>query len=98
MLVYDYVIVDDSNGKILRFVSTTGAYDFFDCRKNTSLSGTGQVTITSCKTILKHNITGRSVSATVNPCTKVGNATITVGTLTHTLSDPNTSNNIFRCP
>jgi hypothetical protein len=34
--VFDYVILDDSNGKIVRFVSTTGEYD---CRKNKSLSG-----------------------------------------------------------
>jgi hypothetical protein len=101
--VFDQVIVDNVNGKILRFVSTTGEYDFFDCRKGTSVSGRGTVTMTSCKVELRH--TGadprrpdRNVSASINTCTKTGSATITYGGTTHSLSDSNTSNNAVGCP
>jgi hypothetical protein len=51
--VFDCVIVDDTNGKLLRFISTTGEYDFFDCRKRFSLSGRGVVSITLCKAELR---------------------------------------------
>ena len=101
--VFDYVIVDDPSGKMLRFISSTGDYDFFDCRKAISLSGRGQVTITSCKTELRD--TGpdprhpdRNLAATGNPCTRVGSATITFGGTTHTLNDPNMSGNNVGCP
>jgi hypothetical protein len=96
--VFDYVIVDDTNGKILRFLSTTGDYDFFDCRKNKSLSGRGTVTILACKTTLSDTKPDRTVSALANTCTKVGNATVTTAGLTHTLNDANLSNNIVSCP
>jgi hypothetical protein len=101
--VFDYVIVDESNGRILRFVSTTGEYDYFDCRKNQSLSRVGVVTISTCKTTLtdvgpdaKHP--DRNVSVTANPCTKAGSASVTYGGVTATLNDANLSNNIVRCP
>lgn len=101
--VLDYVIVDAASGRILRFDSATGDYDFFDCRKGTSLSGRGQVTVTSCKTELrdigpdpKHP--DRNVSALANPCTRVGNATIIYAGATSVLNDPNLSNNIVSCP
>jgi hypothetical protein len=101
--VFDYIIADDTNGKILRFDSLTGEYDFLDCRKGTTLSGVGVVTKIGCKTELKH--TGpvpkspdRNVAATANYCTKIGSATITYGSLTHTLSDSNLSNNPATCP
>jgi hypothetical protein len=101
--VFDYVIVDDTNGKILRFNSITGDYDFFDCRKGTSMSGRGTVTITTCKTELRH--TGddprrpdRNVYVMANPCTKSGYATITYANVTHTLNDGTLNNNISKCP
>jgi hypothetical protein len=96
--VFDYVIVDDSNGRILRFLSTTGEYDFFDCRKSKSLSGQAQVTISSCKTELRDNKPDRTLTVLTNPCTRVGNATLTYQGITYTLSDTNLSNNIIRCP
>jgi hypothetical protein len=101
--VFDHVIADNASGKLLRFISTTGDYDFFDCRKGTSLIGQGIVTINGCKVELRH--TGndprrpdRNVSASVNTCTKSGSATITYGGTTHTLSDTNMSNNPVQCP
>ena len=101
--VFDYVIVDDSNGKILRFDSMTGAYDFFDCRKATSLSGVGVVTTSSCRKELRHTgsdprLPDRNVYASANPCTRTGTATITYAGVTHTLIDPNLNNNVGRCP
>lgn len=96
--VFDYVIVDDSNGKIVRFNSVTGDYDFFDCRKNKSLSGRGTVTITACKTTLNDSKPDRNVVATANWCTRAGGATVVYQSMTHTLNDPNLSNNIANCP
>lgn len=93
----------DANGRILRFISTTGEYDFFDCRKDTSLSGLGQVTISSCKTELRDSgpnakLPDRSVSATANPCAKTGTASVTYQGVTNGLTDGNMSDNINRCP
>jgi hypothetical protein len=101
--VFDYVIVDDTNGKILRFDSVSGDYNFFDCRKATSLSGRGRVTISACKTELKDtgpdpNRPDRNIYVIGNPCTKTGSATISYGGVTHSLNDPNMSNNIASCP
>src|SRR4029079_10490973 len=96
--VFDYVIVDDSNGKLLRFVSTTGEYDFFDCRKNKSLSGQGVVTISFCKTDLRDSKPDRTVTASANTCTRAGSATVINAGTTHTLNDPNMSNNRVSCP
>jgi hypothetical protein len=96
--VFDYVIVDDSNGRILRFLSTTGEYDFFDCRKSKSLSGQGQVTISSCKTELRDSKPDRTVTVLTNPCTKAGNATLIYQGTTYALSDTNLSGNPVKCP
>jgi len=101
--VFDYVIVDDAGGKMLRFNSLGGDYDYFDCRKGTVLSGRGQVTITGCKTELRD--TGpdpkhpdRNVYALGNPCTRTGNAAITYAGASSALNDPNLSNNNVSCP
>ena len=101
--VFDYVMVDESNGRILRFVSTTGEYDYFDWRKNQSLSRVGVVTISSCKATLLDvgpdaNHPDRNVMATANPCTKAGSTSISYGGVTATLNDANMSNNPVRCP
>jgi hypothetical protein len=96
--VFDYVIVDDSNGKIMRFDSVTGDYDFFDCRKNKSLSGRGTVTINACKTELRDSKPDRTVTVLANPCTRSGNTTVINGGATHTLNDLNLSNNRVSCP
>jgi hypothetical protein len=101
--VFDYVIVDDSNGKILRFDSLSGDYDFFDCRKNTSLSGRGVTTLTNCKVELRHTGSDpkrpdRNLSATANPCSRTGTASLSYAAETHLLNDANLSNNLVRCP
>jgi hypothetical protein len=99
--VYDYVIVDDSRGEILRFISATGDYDFFDCRKGISLSGRGTVTINSCKAHLEaggEKGSNLHVDVLGNSCTKVGDATVDFAGLTHTLHDSNMSGNVAGCP
>jgi hypothetical protein len=41
VILFGYVIVDDAGGSIRHFISTTGEYAFFDCRKGLSPSGQG---------------------------------------------------------
>jgi hypothetical protein len=101
--VFDYVIVDDTNGKILQMDSLTGEYFFFDCRKGISLSGRGTVAIIACKTELRD--TGpdprrpdRNLLATTNSCARTGSATVSFGGVSHSLNDANLSNNIAVCP
>jgi hypothetical protein len=96
--VFDYVIADDNNGKLLRFNSATGDYDFFDCRKNLTLSGRGTVTRNFCKTELRASGFDRNLLALANPCTRKGSATLTYAKLTHTLNDVNLSGNRAGCP
>jgi hypothetical protein len=96
--VFDYVIADDSNGKLLRFNSVTGDYDFFDCRKNLALSGRGTVTKNFCKTELRASGFDRNLLAQANPCTRKGNVTLTYAKVTHTLNDANLSGNRATCP
>nr|AUN37116.1 hypothetical protein [uncultured bacterium] len=99
--VFDYVIVSDTSGKILRFDSVTGDYDFLDCRKGTKLTGIGTVNKIGCKIDLKDTglpAKDREIAVSANSCTKVGSATITYAGVTHTISDTNLSNNISNCP
>lgn len=101
--VFDYVIVDDTNAKMLRFDSMTGDYDFFDCRKRIALSGRGVVTISFCKTELRD--TGpdpqrpdRNLLVQANSCARKGTATLLYANVTHMLNDANLSNNRVSCP
>jgi hypothetical protein len=101
--VFDYVIVDDTNGKMLRFDSLTGEYDFFDCRKDKRLSGRGVVTVNACKVELRDSgpdpqRPDRNLLAQATPCAQKGTATLTYAGLTHALNDANLSNNRVSCP
>ncbi|HEU4389412.1 MAG TPA: HYR domain-containing protein, partial [Blastocatellia bacterium] len=101
---FNVVIRDDATGNILRFVTTTGVYEFYECSKNITLKGIGVVTIAACKIDL--NDTGpdpkkpdRNVHAVANPCTSRGDATITFnGSGTSILGDANIGNNPVKCP
>jgi hypothetical protein len=103
--LFDLCIQDESNGKILRFSSATGDYEFLDCKRGFFLTGKGVVTRQFCKLKLVHGgpdpkRTDRNITALVNICTNVGDATVQVfaqGT-THTLHDGNTTNNACACP
>lgn len=99
--VFDFVIADDSDGRILRFDSATGDYDFLDCRKSISFSGRGTVTTNSCKTqVQAGGVKGANfnVFALANSCTRAGDATVTFGGVTRTLHDFNIGNNVANCP
>ena len=108
VVLFDLCIQDDSNGKILRFSSVTGDYEFLDCRKGFFLSGKGTVTrqfgSDPCKVRLVHGGPDpkrfdRNITALVNICTNVGDATVQVFAQgkTHTLHDNNTTNNVCAC-
>lgn len=101
---YDYCVQDDNNPK--RFIqvnSTTGAYKFTDCGKGLTLSGTGGVGSFFCKTELfdqgpNPKRPDRFVHVLINPCTKVGDATIQFGPNNIVLHDSNLTNNTCACP
>jgi hypothetical protein len=100
---FDYVVVDTARGLIVRFLSTTGDYDFLDCAKGTTLSGRGTLSIVGCKVELR-DLGGdpkrpdRNVFVQANACTKVGSGNILIGGTAYMLSDPNMSNNVAKCP
>jgi subtilisin-like proprotein convertase family protein len=103
------IVRDDAQGVFIRFAAPPAGgpttYQFFDCRKNISYTGTGMVTISFCKIELKDPVGGgkgasQNVSVTANPCTFVGSASVKLpgATTTYTLNDPNISNNPLNCP
>jgi hypothetical protein len=91
---YDKLIQDDSSGSMLRFNSTTGEYLFSKCSDGFTLTGTGTVTKKGCTYTLAHNPSDRRVQASLDTCTKKGNASLQfpVGTTAMTLTDRDTSN------
>jgi uncharacterized delta-60 repeat protein len=99
---YDICIQDDVKKMSLRLNSTTGAYEFLYCAKNTVASGTGVVSKSyppnACKIQLTGNGINNSVTVLANPCTKAGSANVTLvlpdGTMkTYKLTDPDITNN-----
>jgi 6-phosphogluconolactonase len=105
----DTCIKDDSNGTILRFNRSSGAYVFTDCRKGITLSGTGRVVESFnngfCKVELSDSgpdrkRPDRNVSVLVNPCSGGANAQVSIfatGKM-YTISDSNIFNNVCNCP
>jgi uncharacterized delta-60 repeat protein len=75
---------DMSNaGKLIfKFNSSTGAYEFRDCSKGFVLTGTGTITVNSCKLELLDlgpvKPSDRTVSVQVNTCTKKATVSITI--------------------
>ena len=90
-------------GKLLRFNSSSGDYEFFDCRKGLKLTGRGAVTrksgSTGCKIELKDVRSDRNISALANTCTKAGSATFQLfnPSATHDIADNDITNNTFAC-
>ena len=71
------------NGSLIfKFNSTTGAYEFRDCAKNLTLTGTGTVSTQFCKLFLNdkgpNKPSDRNVAVTVNTCTRVASVAITI--------------------
>jgi hypothetical protein len=80
----------------LTYNTSTGQYLFFDCSKGISLTGVGTVAQNFCKLTLTDKgpvpkIPDRNVSILVNTCTGDGNATISFGGKTYSISDGNIS-------
>lgn len=101
---FDYCVQDNNNpNRFIQINSTTGAYKFTDCGKNLTLSGTGGVGSFFCKTELfdqgpNPKRPDRFVHVLINPCTKVGDATIQFGPNNIVLHDSNITNNTCACP
>lgn len=102
---FDICVQDDTNGDILRFNSTTGDYQFFNCRKGITLTGRGVVTKAFCKIELRDSgpdpkRPDRSVTVQANPCTGVANASVVIFSSGQTvrINDSNIANNTCTCP
>ena len=98
--VYDYVVYDTARGLLLRICSADGSYEFFDCRKGDTLTGIGVMSFAGCKATLTDTggkPSDRSVTVTVNKCTKAGTASIVFSAGSYQLSDSNMSDSPFSC-
>ncbi|HEU4388535.1 MAG TPA: HYR domain-containing protein [Blastocatellia bacterium] len=104
--VSNLVIRDDATATLLRVTHNggpTAAYQFFDCSKGITLSGTASVTTAFCKFNIVDNGPGSKpsqprLSAVINTCTLRGTATVLVGATTYSLNDGNVSNSSPVCP
>ena len=96
---FDLCLQDESNGNILLVNSTTGEYQFTNCR-GTMLSGIGSLIKKGCLVTLQVNGPDRRILARIDTCLKIGTASVQVlsqGT-TFTILDRNTANNTCACP
>jgi hypothetical protein len=96
--LFDLCLQDESNRNILLVNSTTGEYQFTNCRGAT-LSGIGSLIKKGCLVTLQVNGPDRRILARIDTCLKSGIASIQVlsqGT-TSTILDRNTSNNTCAC-
>jgi hypothetical protein len=96
---FDVCLQDDSNGNLLQFNSTTGAYLFTNCAGLT-LSGTGSVTIKGGVITLQQNGPDRRVLGRIDRSMNRGAASVQIfppGS-TFTITDRNTANNTCACP
>lgn len=92
--VFDILMQDDINGNILRFSSTTGDFEYINCRKGWTMAGRGTVGTRSCKTELWYygddpKQRTCAMYALANLCTSVGTCNLQLyspGAL-HTIKD-----------
>lgn len=95
---FDLCLQDDSNGNILVLNSTTGEYQFSNC-KGVSLSGVGSLLKKGCLVTLQVNGPDRRIQVRLDTCSKLGSASIQLlsqGT-NYTITDRNTSNDTCVC-
>ena len=95
---FDLCLQDDSNGSLLQFNSTTGAYQFTSCGGFT-IGGTGVITRRGGLITLQQNGPDRRVSAKIDGVLNKGTASVQIfsqGT-TFTITDRNTLNNTCSC-
>jgi len=85
-----------------QFNSMTGAYEFRDCAKGTVLTGTGVISVSSCKTYLNTASStkgaARTVAVTVNNCTKVASVQLKNGSTTYGFTDTDITQGSCMCP
>jgi uncharacterized delta-60 repeat protein len=96
---FDICIHDDNNGNLLQFNSRTGSYQFSNCRKGFSLTGSGSVIIRFCKIELQDVERDRNISVLVNTCTHTGTASVRdfSRNQTFTMTDRDITNNSCSC-
>jgi len=82
---FDICLQNDSSNAgqlIFKFNSATGAYEFRDCPKGFVLTGTGTITVNSCKLELfdpgPAKPSDRTVFVQVNTCTKKATVSVTI--------------------
>jgi hypothetical protein len=95
---FDMCVQDDSNGRVLLVNSTTGAYQYTDCR-GVTLEGTGAVIRRGCLITIQSNAPDHRVLAKIDTCLKSGTASIQFlrqGT-TVSIVDRTITNNTCRC-
>ncbi|HEX5733689.1 MAG TPA: DUF11 domain-containing protein [Blastocatellia bacterium] len=88
----------DGGTEIFFVNTTTGDYQFVDCRGMT-LAGRGEITQRGCTLTLQHNAGDRRVSASINTCQRTGVASVQIFSIgrTFNISDRDTSNNTCAC-
>jgi len=103
---FDFCVQDDRTpGRFIKISSTTGKYEYHDCSKGVTISGTGTVSISFCKIQLTDSgpvpkKPDRSIFVLVNPCTMRGDASVKGPGVTTTavLGDADVTNNNCACP
>jgi len=98
----DVCILDAATVRLLRFSQTSGAWQFFDCRKGTTASGQGIASVApgGCKIMLTVSGKGSTatINATANVCTGVGTSTVILNGVTYVLNDPKVNDGTCSCP
>jgi 6-phosphogluconolactonase (cycloisomerase 2 family) len=94
---FDICLQDDSNGNLLRVNSTTGEYQFTNCRGLT-VSGNGSLARRGCLTTFSADGPDRRISAKLDGCLKNGSASVQIFSQgTFTIIDRNIGNNTCGC-
>ena len=104
--VYNIIAVDDSTGGILRAVWNGGPsaqYEYYDCRKGLSITGTMSMTMSSCK--IEGRDLGpdpkrpdRNVYILFNPCTFHASGWTEFDATRHNFTDLDVRNSPLACP
>jgi hypothetical protein len=91
-------------GTVVKINSFSGAYQILDCKKGGVINGNGTLTKLGCKIMLTDKFSsksgGRDLTALVNTCTFVGEASFkaTPAGPTTIVKDPDIRNNTCVCP
>ena len=102
---FDACVENSRNLSQFILVSTlTGKYEYHDCSKHLTFSGTGKVSSAFCKTFIDDvgpipKKPDRNIHVELNTCSFVGNATLRFPntTIMLSLSDPD-GRNLRTCP